>query len=361
MNWPDLMRRKHGFADPVPANVENDLTHHGVDDLHGHAKFTGDRQIKINAATYDAVPRGHRCAEDVIDSTVFLDLDHLPSRILFVGGGFISFEFANIAACAGGRPVIVDRRNRSLVGFDPDLIALLIDRGRAAGVDLRRSSRVSGVERAACGFRVTVDHSGSRECRDTDLVHGAGRVADLADLGLDAAGVVWGERGVRVVGHLQSITNPAVWAAGDSADTTGMPGDPCRGARGQGGGLQHDQGHRHHPGLHRHSHRGVHHPGADPGRLHEAEARESGFDLAVRYTDTRTWYSTYRVGETTAAAKILIDRSTDLVVGAHLLGPAYSELVNTLGLAIKVGLTTRQLKSATTAYPTVGSGLGSLL
>ena len=93
----------------------------------------------------------------------------------------------------------------------------------------------------------------------------------------------------------------------------------------------------------------------------EAEANEHGIDLAVRYSDTSGWYSNYRIGETTAAAKILIDRSTDQIVGAHLLGPEYGELVNTFGLAIKLGLTTRQLKSATAAYPTLGSDLGSML
>jgi len=92
----------------------------------------------------------------------------------------------------------------------------------------------------------------------------------------------------------------------------------------------------------------------------EATADE-GIDLAVRYSDTSTWYSSYRIGETTSAAKILIDRTTDLIVGAHLLGPGSGEVVNTLGLAVKLGLTTRQLKSVAAAYPTHGSDLGSLL
>ncbi|MEX2291055.1 MAG: hypothetical protein WD794_12120 [Mycobacteriales bacterium] len=58
---------------------------------------------------------------------------------------------------------------------------------------------------------------------------------------------------------------------------------------------------------------------------------------------------------------MLVDRSTDLVVGAHLLGPEYGELINVVGLAMKLGLTTRQLKSMTAAYPTAGSDLGSML
>ena len=73
------------------------------------------------------------------------------------------------------------------------------------------------------------------------------------------------------------------------------------------------------------------------------------------------WYSTYRVAETTAAAKIIIDTASDQILGAHLLGPGYSELINSFGLAIKLGLTTRQLKSVTATYPSLGSDLGSLL
>ena len=87
----------------------------------------------------------------------------------------------------------------------------------------------------------------------------------------------------------------------------------------------------------------------------EQEAIDHWINLDVRFTDTSGWYSNYRIGETAAAVKILIDRADDRIVGAHLLGPGYDELVNTIGMAIKLGLTTRQLKSATAAYPTIGS------
>ena len=59
--------------------------------------------------------------------------------------------------------------------------------------------------------------------------------------------------------------------------------------------------------------------------------------------------------------KILIDRSTDTIIGAHMLGPEYGELINYVGLAMKLGLTTRQLKSMTATYPSVSSDLGSML
>ncbi|MFC5382145.1 dihydrolipoyl dehydrogenase family protein [Aquipuribacter nitratireducens] len=373
INWADLMTHKHGFTDSVPASMEDGLSGSGVTALHGRAKFTGPRQLDIDGSAYDAErflvaagarPRpldfpGH---EHLIDSTDFLELQELPSRILFVGGGFISFEFAHIAARAGSSPVIVDRGERPLKGFDPDLVELLVDRGRQVGVQLRRTTTIVDVRPAGGAFEVTLAHDGVEETVETDLVvHGAGRVAGLADLGLDAAGVEWGERGLHVAAHLQSTTNPAVWAAGDSADTDGMPLTPVAVFEAKVAASNMIKATTTAP-----EYSGI--PTAvftipelaRVGML-ESEAREHGIDLAVRYSDTSGWYSNYRIGETTAAAKILIDRSTDQVVGAHLLGPEYGELINTLGLAIKLGLTTRQLKSATAAYPTVGSDLGSML
>ncbi|MBW3640289.1 MAG: hypothetical protein KY451_10630 [Actinobacteria bacterium] len=67
------------------------------------------------------------------------------------------------------------------------------------------------------------------------------------------------------------------------------------------------------------------------------------------------------IGEQHRSTKILIDRTNDRIVGAHLLGPEYGELINFLGLGMKLDLTTRQLKSMTAAYPSVGSDLGSIL
>ena len=190
VNWADLMGHKHGFTDPVPQSMEHGLTGNGVTTMHGRARITRPRQLEIDDVPYGAdrflVATGARPRpldfpghEHLIDSTNFLDLEALPPRILFVGGGFISFEFAHIAARAGSSPVIVDRGQRPLKGADPDLV-----------------------------------------------VHGAGRVAELAGLGLDAAGVETGEHGIQVAAHLQSTTNPVIWAAGDSADTAGMPLTP---------------------------------------------------------------------------------------------------------------------------------------
>lgn len=373
VNWGDLMKHKHGFTDPVPQNMEDSLTGNGVDTLHGVARFTDKNSIEIDRIRYNAThfliatgarPRpldfpGH---EHLVDSTDFLNLEVLPPRILFVGGGFISFEFAHICSRAGSTPVIIDRGRRPLKGFDPDLVELLITRGIEAGIELRRSTTITAIERSQNGYAVSVERSGLPETMEFDLVvHGAGRTPELSSLDLDAAGVDWDERGVHVAAHLQSTTNPAVYAAGDSADTPGMPLTPVAVFEGKVAATNMLNAATTVP-----DYAGV--PTAvftipelaRVGML-EREAKDQGIDVDVRYSDTSSWYSNYRIGETTAAAKILIDRPGDRIVGAHLLGPEYGELINFLALAMKLDLTTRELKSMTAAYPTIGSDLASML
>lgn len=373
INWADLMKHKHGFTDPVPHNTEDNLGGHGVDTLHGVARFTGKASIEIGGVPYEASyfllatgarPRpldvpGH---EHLVDSTDFLELKELPPRVLFVGGGFISFEFAHISARAGTAAVIIDRGPRPLKAFDPDLVELLITRGAEAGIELLRSTTITAIEKSASGYQVSVERSGQLATKEFDLVvHGAGRTPELAALDLDAAGVEWDEHGVRVAAHLQSTSNPAVYAAGDSANTLGMPLTPVAVFEGKVAASNMLKSTTTVP-----DYAGV--PTAvftipelaRVGML-EQDASAQGIDLDVRYNDTSGWYSNYRTGETTAAAKILIDRATDRIVGAHLLGPEYGELINLFALAIKLDLTTRQLKSMSAAYPTVGSDLGSML
>ena len=373
INWADLMAHKRGFTDPVPDKKEKGLSGNGVETLHGAARFTGSNTLEVDGTAYQserflvaagAMPRplSFTGADLVIDSTDFLNLEALPNRVLFIGGGFVSFEFAHIAARAGANPIIVDRGARPLRGFDPDLVEMLIDRSGGIGVDLMRETEIVSVSEASRAFTVEVKSGDETRTIETDLVvHGAGRVAALADLNLEAAGVDYSDKGIVVAPHLQSTTNSAVFAAGDCADTDGMPLTPVAVIEGKVAAsnmLKDTQTAPDYAGI----------PTAvftvpevaRVGML-ESEARDAGYDVDVRFTDTGDWYSNYRIGETSAAAKVLVDKSNGKILGAHLFGPEYGELINFFGLAIKLGLAAKQLKSMTAAYPSVGSDLGSLL
>ena len=373
VNWVDLMKHKRGFTDPVPGKMEAGLRRNGVETLHGTAAFETENRLAVDDVAYESAhfliatgarPRpldfaGH---QHLIDSTAFLELEDLPRRVLFVGGGFVSFEFAHIAARAGAQPVIIDRGARPLKGFDPDLVSLLVNRSSDAGVVVRTETTITTIDPVGSGYRVHLNTGGNRAEIEVDLVvHGAGRAPQLSKLDLDAASVAHDTAGVTVAGHLQSTTNPAVYAAGDAADTPGVPLTPVAVFEGKVAASNMLKGTTTHPDYASVPTAVFTIPELVRVGLLEDEAAAAGIDVDVRYNDTSDWYSNYRIGETTAASKILVDTANDTIVGAHMLGPEYGELINVFSLAIKLGLTTRQLKSMTAAYPTVGSDLGSMI
>ncbi|MDZ7694972.1 MAG: FAD-dependent oxidoreductase [Balneolaceae bacterium] len=103
------MQFKRTFTEPVPDNREKGMQKVGITPIHGRASFVDDKTIEVNGdklkAQHFLIAAGAKPAPIPIDgfehlttSTEFLELDELPETIIFVGGGFISFEFANIAA-----------------------------------------------------------------------------------------------------------------------------------------------------------------------------------------------------------------------------------------------------------------------
>jgi glutathione reductase (NADPH) len=234
IDWPELMRFKRSFTESVPKRREDDFARAGISCFHGRARFigptsivVGEEQLKgrkvVIAAGEAPVALKIPGAENLITSDQFLELDELPRRILFIGGGYIAFEFAHLASLAGSRVAVVHRGARPLDNFDPDLVKQLVERTRQLGVDLRLETEAVGVEKTSAEMIVTASRAGVTSHLSTDLVvHAAGRAPELDDLDLEEAGIEWDEQGVRVNEFLQSVSNADVYAAGDAA-ASGSP------------------------------------------------------------------------------------------------------------------------------------------
>jgi glutathione reductase (NADPH) len=165
-------------------------------------------------------------------SDQFLELEELPDNILFVGGGYISFEFAHVAARAGSKVTVLHRSKKPLNKFDPDLVDMLIKRTENIGIDVILQTKVEKVEirekqerRKFIVHTSSSNNNGKIDIIEADMVvHGAGRVPEIENLNLQAANVEYDKKtGIKVNEFLQSISNQAIYAAGDAAATNGMP------------------------------------------------------------------------------------------------------------------------------------------
>jgi glutathione reductase (NADPH) len=300
--------------------------------------------------------------EHVTTSTQFLELDELPRRITFVGGGYIAFEFAHIAARAGAQVQVLHRGSSPLKQFDPDLVAMLVQATQELGVGIRLQTQVTAVEPKADRLLVHARTGEQDQLVEADLVvHAAGRVPEIDDLHLEVAGVAYEKDGVSVNDYLQSVSNPSVYAAGDAVASGGFPLTPVAGM--QGGLVARNllEGNHHTP-----NYTGIPSvvfttpPLARVG-LSEEAARAQGLRFATHHEETSGWYSSRRVALAHTGFKTLVEEGTQRILGAHLLGLHAEEVINLFALAIRTGMRASELKDTVYAYPTSASDLGSMI
>jgi glutathione reductase (NADPH) len=372
IDWAELIRFKRSLVDGTSERTEQGWARMGVEQFHGRARFVGPTTLAVGkdrligrrvviAAGAMPMPLTFPGAERLATSEDFLNLERLPATIVFVGGGYISFEFAHVAARAGARVTILHRGTRPLEGFDPDLIGLLVKRSRELGIQVELGIEVRRIDVAGQRLVVRGLQSGQERRFETDLaVHGAGRVPEIDDLDLDTAGVRREKRGVVVNEFLQSVSNPAVYAGGDAA-ACGPPLTPK---------ADHDvgvlvtnllEGNRRSP-----NYKGIASavftlpPLASAGHTEET-ARAAGLRFRTNWQETSEWFNTRRVGETTSAYKVLIEEGSGLILGAHLLGPHADEAINLFAIAIRLDIPAADLKEVIFAFPTSGEDVRYML
>jgi glutathione reductase (NADPH) len=218
------------------------------------------------------------------------------------------------------------------------------------------------VERREGGLLVHASRHGAPDLSVTaDLVvHAAGRGPDIEALDLAAGEVTVKDGRLQLNAHLQSLSNPRVYAAGDAAGV-GPPLTPVTSHDAKVVAANLLEGASHRP-----DYRGVPSvaftvpPIAAVG-LSDEEAHRRGLTFRVNAASTPDWFTARRLAEPVYGHKVLIDEHSDLILGAHLVGPNADEVINLFGLAIRHGLTAADLRSTMFAYPTGASDIGYML
>jgi glutathione reductase (NADPH) len=373
IDWLELMRFKRSFTEPVPKRREDGFAKAGIVAFHGRARFAGPTTLQVGEETLEGryvviaageVPADLKIpgAEYLTTSDEFLELNELPPSILFIGGGYIAFEFAHVAARAGAQVTVLHRGAGPLPLFDPDLVDQLVERTRELGIDVHLETEAIGIEKSSAQLIVRALASGETGTFQSEMVvHAAGRVPEINDLNLDAAGIEWEKRGVRVSEFLQSVSNPAVYAAGDAAASGGAPLAPVASYEGQIVAANLLKGNHE-----RANYLGVPSvvftiPQLAAVGLSERGAHEQDLKFRVKKEMTSTWYSSRRVAETCSGYKVLVEEGTDRILGAHILGSEAGEVINLFALAIRSGMRATDLKHMLFAYPTSGSNMTRML
>lgn len=372
VQWPALMSFKRSFTDPMPEQTEANLKQQGIACYHGAARFIESRRVAVDAdmlqGRHIAIATGATPVrlpieglEHLATSDDFLELEQMPERIVFVGGGYIAFEFAHIAARVNARVTILHRGERPLVGFDPDIVSLLMERTRRLGVNIHLGHAVTRVENAGGHFTVYTQ-SGGREARfPADLVvHSAGRKPAIEELNLAAGGITVEDGRIKLDDRLRSVSNAAVSVAGDAAQQ-GPASTPVASLDAQAivdDLLNNSPARPDYIGVPRVVFTTP--PLARVG-LSEQEARARVADLRVKHAVTFNWFSARHTGEPCSGFKTLVDGASDRIIGAHLMGPDAQEIVNLFAFAMQNDLPASRLRHAALAFPTSGHDVRSML
>jgi len=229
--WADFLREKNKFTNTVPGNTLNGFKKAGIEVISGAAHFLDEQTLGIDnrkiSSRFFVIASGARSMllpiegiEHAITSDQFLELPSLPDRFVFIGGGFISFEFAHFVARLGEnhsrQTTILEAAPRPLGPFDSEMVSLLVAASEAEGIAVHTGVQISAIEQDAGEIRVRTE-SGASFTADI-VVNGAGRQADIDDLGLDRAGVEHSRKGIIVNTRMQT-TQTNIYAIGDCAAT----------------------------------------------------------------------------------------------------------------------------------------------
>ena len=248
-----------------------------------------------------------------------------------------------------------------LAQFDPDLVGWLMEAFEGIGVLVRTQTTVTAIQRAGDAFRVEASADAGQETFEADLVvHAAGRRPALDKLNVAAADVAVEHGRLKLNNFLQSVTNPAIYAAGDAA-LVGPPLTPVSSHDAKVVAANLLEGNHARP-----NYKGVPSvaftspPIAAVG-MSEVEARESSLRVRIKSERTSGWYTARREAEPVYGYKTIVEEGSGRLLGAHLVGPHVDETINVFAMAIRHGLTADDLKSTMFAYPTGASDIGYML
>lgn len=356
-DWKKLIERKDAEIDRLNGLYINTLNGAGVEIINGRATVEDANTVRVGDKTYTAkkilvAVGGWPSMPDVpgiehaITSNEALHLEEQPKRIVVVGGGYIAVEFAGIFAGMGSEVIQLYRGDQILRGFDDDLRERLAREMTGKGIDLRLGTNITEIEKTDAGVRLTLTDGSTL---DADAVmYATGRVPKTEGLGLENAGVEM-ERGAVKVDAYSRTNVESIFAVGDVTNRVQLT--PVAIKEGHAfaltefGGTEQAAEHDAIPSA------VFSQPPIGTVGLSEAQAREKYGEIEVYTSDFKPMKHTLGGSDERAFTKMIVDKKTDVVVGAHMIGADAAEIIQGIGIAVKAGLTKAQFDATVAVHP----------
>ena len=366
-DWPTLIANKDKEIARLEAAYTTNLERAKAEIVKSRAVIVDPHTIKLTAtgetiraerilvATGAAPSYGADIMglEHVISSNEAFHLPQLPKRILIQGGAYIALEFATIFNGLGSDVTVVYRGENILRGFDDEVRSHLRDELQKRGIKVLCKRLVEGVEKVEHGLDVELsDHE--QIVVDT-VMFATGRRPNTQNLGLEAIGVELGPTGAVKVDEFSQTSVPHIYAVGDVTDRVNLTPVAIREGHAFADTVY---GGRPTPVDHRNVPTAVFtEPEVGVIGLTEAEACRTLPRVDIYKTSFRPMKATLSGRDTRMFMKLVVDGSTDQLVGCHIVGPDAGELIQVLGIAVKMKATKADFDATMAVHPTAAEEL----
>ena len=364
-DWPTLVAAKEkeitrleGIYARTQANAGVDLVRSRavLEDAHTVRLLADGRKIR---ARHILIATGGRPfmpplpgIEHAISSNEAFDLPALPKRILIAGGGYIAVEFAGIFAGLGSDVTLIHRGDNVLRGFDEDLRNAVKTSLERRGVRLVLGETITSITKAE---GLTATTANGQTIAADQVMLALGRVPNVDGLGLDRAGVALGAYGAIQVNAASQTSVPHIHAVGDVTDRVNLTPVAIR----EGHAFA-DTVFGSKPWVVDHANIATavfSNPELGTVGLTEAQARADFAVVDIYKTDFRPMKATLGGGEDRVLMKIVVDGTTDRVLGVHIAGEGAGEMAQLLGIAVKMGATKADFDATMAVHPTAAEEL----
>jgi glutathione reductase (NADPH) len=313
----------------------------------GGQRYTAER-ILLATGSYPFLPEVPGI-EHVISSDGALGLKELPRRLAIVGGGYIGVEFAGIFNALGAKVMMLIRGDTVLRGFDEDVRAMLTQELRKKGIDIRSETFIRDIEKRPDGTLSLLTRMGDTIEVDA-VLYATGRVPNTKGLGLEAVGVRLDARGAVEVDEWSRTSVESIYAVGDLTDRINLTPVAIAEGRALAETLFHDN-------PTKMDHTGVasavfSQPPVGTVGCTELEARERYGHVDVYVSNFRPMKHTLSGRDERTMMKVIVEREGGRVLGFHMVGADAPEIIQGMAVALKCGVTKKQLDATVGIHPT---------